>query len=202
MQLLGGSYGSAQPLQLVAAMPGDSGMQQYAAVHAGGMQGPQVAYAPVFAAPGGGVAVQQWAGQEQQPAPPPPHALLPGMLVPVQQQRRLSQHQAHQPHSQQQQLQLVVPETSGDPAGAGGSSRQQQEGGTYIIAPSGQLAAGRSQLEGPYAVMAAGPSGMLQQQACSSMPGSSQGAAEQGGTAPCPPGVDEIAQQMAGWGIQ
>jgi hypothetical protein len=203
VQVLGGSYGSGQPLQLVAAMPGESGMQQYAAVHAGAMQGAQVAYAPVFAAPGGGIAVPQWGGQEQQPAPPPPHSLLPGMVVPVQQhqqQRRLSQ---HQPHSQQQQqLQLVVPESASDPSVAGHGSRQQQDAGTYIITPSGQLAASRGQLEAPYAVMAAGPSGIMQQQACSSMPGSSQGAAEQGTAAACPPGVDEIAQQMAGWGIQ
>uniref|UniRef100_A0A383V792 C3H1-type domain-containing protein n=1 Tax=Tetradesmus obliquus TaxID=3088 RepID=A0A383V792_TETOB len=204
VQLLGGSYGGGQPLQLVQ-MPGDGGMQQYAAVHAGGMQGAQVAYAPVFAAPGGGVAMQQWGGQEQQPAPPPPpHALLPGMVMPVQQQqqqRRLSQHAAHHaPHSQQ--LQLVVPEGAGDAGVAAGSSRQQQEG-TYILTPSGQLAPGRGQLEGgPYTVMAAGPAGMLQQAACSSMPGSSQGPVEQGGSAACPPGVDKIAQQMAGWGIQ
>jgi hypothetical protein len=207
MQLLGGSYGSGQPLQLVAAMPGDGGMQQYATVHPGGMQGAQVAYAPVFAAPGGGMTMQQWGGQEQQPAPPPPHALLPGMVVSVQQQqqqqRRLSQHHAHhQQHSQQQQLQLVVPEPAADAAASGHSARQQQEGSAYIITQSGQLAPTRGQLEGPYAVMAAGPSGMMQQQACSSMPGSSQGAVEQGGSAPCPPNVDDIAQQMAGWGIQ
>jgi hypothetical protein len=206
MQLLGGSYGSGQPLQLVAAMPGDGGMQQYATVHPGGLQGAQVAYAPVFAAPGGRM-MQQWGGQEQQPAPPPPpHALLPGQVVSVQQQqqRRLSQHHAHhQPHSQQQQLQLVVAEPAADSAAAAGhSALQQQEGGAYILTPTGQLAATRGQLEAPYAVMAAGPSGMMQQQACSSMPGSSQGAVEQGGSAPCPPSVDEIAQQMAGWGIQ
>jgi hypothetical protein len=204
MQLLGGSYGTGQPLQLVAALPGDGGMPQYATVHPSDMQGAQVAYAPVFAAPGGGMTMQQWGGQEQQPAPPPPHALLPGQVVPMhqqQQQRGLSQHHAHhQPHSQQQ-LQLVVAEPAADAAAAGHSARQQQEG-TYILTPSGQLAPTRGQLEAPYAVMAAGPTGMMQQQACSSMPGSSQGAVEQGGSAPCPPSVDEIAQQMAGWGIQ
>lgn len=180
MQVVSGSYGGAQPVQLVTLQDGST-VQAYPLASSGVAAGSGVAYAPMYApAPAGGLAVQQqWAPQQQ---------LLQGAAG------MMSQQAGQQPPPPP--LQLVQVQDA--EAAAAGIARPHDQ--QYILTPAGQISGARVQLEPSYAMVA--PGGSLGPRSGGAA-GATGGILQQVPGRPAGPetatGVNDLAQQMAGW---
>lgn len=189
MQVLGSGYGSNQPVQLMT-LPDGSTVQAYPLASGGVAAGSGMAYAPMYAAsPAAGMTVQQqWASQQQ----PAQQQLLQGTAGSM-----IAQQPGGQPPPPPPLQLMQLPEADGAGAGLRGSQDQQ-----FILTPAGQISGPRMQLESSYAMIGPGVSIAPRSGGAT---GTGGGMLQQGPGRPAvqdsAQGVNELAQQMAGWQI-